>query len=405
VYRVRMLTYDEVRHALEGEKLPCAFVDLDAFDRNLARHLAILAPRKTPMRLATKSVRVPSLIARVMQQEGTRGLMCFDVDEAAMLAKEGHDDMLVAYPTLQPGKLEALASLTKDGRNVSLAVDSEEAIDAMDRASNGSKLRAVLCLDMALEKAGGRVHLGVRRSPLRSAEDTLALARKIRGKKGVVLHGILAYEAQVAGMGDDSPFEARTNFVKRWIRSASVEEIAERRPAIVEALKKDGFDLALVNGGGTGSLDSTTPESGVTEVAAGSGLFKSHLFDYYRAPYMRELEPAAFFAVEVVRRPSKSMVTCAGGGYIASGSIGPDKAPMPWLPRGCKLLGLEGAGEVQTPLDVSSAEATVDLGSPVVFRHAKAGELMERFREVLLLQNARIVDRVPTYRGAGWCFM
>jgi len=400
-----MLTYDEVRHALEGEKLPCAFVDLDAFDRNLGRHLAILKPRKTPMRLATKSVRVPALIGRAMQQEGTRGLMCFEVDEAAMLAKEGHDDLLVAYPTLQPGKLATLAELTNDGRNVSLAVDSEEAIDAMDRASGGAKLRAVLCLDMALEKAGGRVHLGVRRSPLRSVEDTLALARKIREKRGVVVHGILAYEAQVAGMGDDSPFEARTNFVKRWIRSASVDEINERRPAIVEALKKEGFELALVNGGGTGSLDSTTPESGVTEVAAGSGLFKSHLFDYYRAPYMRDLEPAAYFALEAVRQPSKSIVTCAGGGYVASGSIGPDKAPVPWLPRGCKLLALEGAGEVQTPVDVSNAEATVALGAPVVFRHAKAGELMERFREVLLLQNGRIVDRVPTYRGAGWCFM
>ncbi|HEY2369301.1 MAG TPA: alanine racemase, partial [Polyangiaceae bacterium] len=355
------LSYDEVRQALAGEKLPCAFVDLDAFDRNLARHLAILKPRKTPMRLATKSVRVPSLIARAMQQEGTRGLMCFDVNEAAMLAKEGHDDMLVAYPTLQPSKLATLAALTKDGRTVSLAIDSEEAADAMNRAGQeaGAKLRAVLCLDMSLEKAGGRVHLGVRRSPLHSAEATLALARKIRDtKKGVVVHGILAYEAQVAGMGDDSPFEARTNFVKRWIRSASVEEIAERRPAIVEALKKDGFELALVNGGGTGSLDSTTPESGVTEVAAGSGLFKSHLFDYYRAPYMRELEPAAFFALEVVRRPSKNILTCAGGGYIASGSIGPDKAPLPWLPRGCALLGLEGAGEVQTPIDVSNAEAT-----------------------------------------------
>jgi D-serine deaminase-like pyridoxal phosphate-dependent protein len=41
----------------------------------------------------------------------------------------------------------------------------------------------------------------------------------------------------------------------------------------------------------------------------------------------------------------------------------------------------------------------------VIFRHAKAGELMERFREVLLVQNARIKDRVPTYRGAGLCFM
>jgi D-serine deaminase-like pyridoxal phosphate-dependent protein len=330
------------------------------------------------------------------------------VDEAVALAKEGHDDLLVAYPTLQPKKLDALAELTAGGRNVSLAIDSEEAADAMDRAGTARdvKLRAVICLDMALEKMGGRVHLGVRRSPLRTAEQTLELARKIRDKRGVVVHGLLAYEAQVAGMGDDSPFEPRVNaVVKRWIRSASQTDVKSRRVDIVETLRRDGFELKLVNGGGTGSLDSTTPETGVTEVAAGSGLFKPHLFDYYRTPYMRELEPAAFFALEAVRRPSPSLVTCGGGGYIASGSVGPDKLPIPWLPRGLELLSLEGAGEVQTPLDTTKAESPVALGAPVIFRHAKAGELMERFREVLLVQNARVVDRVPTYRGAGLCFM
>jgi D-serine deaminase-like pyridoxal phosphate-dependent protein len=403
-----LLTYEEIRTALDGEALPCAFVDLDAFDRNLDRHLAILRPRETPLRIATKSVRVPALIRRAMLQEGTRGLMCFDVDEAAALAQEGFDDLLIAYPTLQPHKLATLAKLTAEGRNLSLAIDSVEAASAMDRAGldHDVKLRAVICLDMALEKAFGRVHLGVRRSPLRTAEQTLTLARAIRDKPNVTVHGLLAYEAQVAGMGDDSPFSPGQNRIKSWIRHASVSDVKVRRVAIADALRKDGFELALVNGGGTGSLDSTTPESGVTEVAAGSGLFKPHLFDYYKSAYMRELEPAAFFALEIVRRPSATVVTCGGGGYIASGSAGPDKAPLPWLPRDLRLLPMEMAGEVQTPLEskVDPREDPLMLGAPVVFRHAKAGELMERFREVLLLHDGRIVDRVPTYRGLGWCF-
>ncbi|HSQ62513.1 MAG TPA: alanine racemase [Polyangiaceae bacterium] len=402
------LSYEQIREALEGERLPCIAVDLDAFDRNLGRHLDILGPRGTPLRLASKSVRVPALIQRALDRAGSdsHGLMCFDVDEAAALAKEGHDDLLVAYPTLQKRHLDTLARLVAEGKNVSLAIDSEEAAAAMDASgvAHGTKLRAVLCVDMALEKLGGRMHLGVRRSPLRTAEQVLALARSIRNKRGVVVHGLLAYEAQVAGMGDDSPFEPSANLVKSWIRSASVAEIAERRPAIVEALKKDGFELALVNGGGTGSLDSTTPESGVTEVTAGSGLYKPHLFDYYKSPHMRALEPSCFFVLEAVRRPSPKYVTCGGGGYVASGSVGADKAPLPWLPAGLKLLSMEMAGEVQTPLEVP-AGLEIPLGAPVVFRAAKAGEPMERFREVLLLQNARIVDRVPTYRGMGWCFL
>jgi D-serine deaminase-like pyridoxal phosphate-dependent protein len=399
------LSYDAARAALQGETLPCAFVDLDAFDRNLERHLAILRPRSTPLRLATKSVRVPALIRRALEHAGVRGLMCFDVSEAAALSAEGHDDLFVAYPTLQPSKLDVLAKLTEEGRDVSLAVDSHDGVRAMGRAgvARGVETRAVICLDMALEKLGGRVHLGVRRSPIRTSAQALELARFIRATEGVTVHGVLGYEAQVAGMGDASPFTPSQNGIKRWIRRASVEDVAERRAAIVEGLRKDGFELAFVNGGGTGSLDSTTPDTGVTEVAVGSGLFKPHLFDHYRAAYMQDLEPAAFFALEVVRQPSSGIVTCGGGGYVASGSVGPDKAPLPWLPKGLRLLSMEMAGEVQTPLEVDGEPPP--LGAPVIFRHAKAGELMERFSSVLLVRGSGPAEHTPTYRGRGWCFM
>jgi D-serine deaminase-like pyridoxal phosphate-dependent protein len=65
---------------------------------------------------------------------------------------------------------------------------------------------------------------------------------------------------------------------------------------------------------------------------------------------------------------------------------------------------MELAGEVQTPLEGSGA-AGVALGDPIVFRPSKAGEPLERFNEVLLVSGNKIVDRVRTYRGLGWCFM
>jgi D-serine deaminase-like pyridoxal phosphate-dependent protein len=119
---------------------------------------------------------------------------------------------------------------------------------------------------------------------------------------------------------------------------------------------------------------------------------------------MARLEPAAFFALEVTRRPTARMVTCLGGGYVASGPPGWDKIPRPWLPAGLVLGADEACGEVQTPLSIP-AGLQLSLGDPVIFRHAKGGELMERFHEVLLLQQGRIVDRVPTYRGDGQCFL
>src|SRR5690606_19652123 len=139
----------------------------------------------------------------------------------------------------------------------------------------------------------------------------------------------------------------------------------------------------------------------VTEITAGSAFLKPHLFDYYRSAHMQALEPAAFFALEVTRKPAPGMVTCLGGGSVASGPPGPDKVPRPWLPRGLSLIGAEMCGEVQTPLRGAQG---LGLGDPVVFRHAKGGELAERFDRYLLLRDGRVIGEVPTYRGEDRCF-
>src|SRR5690606_736528 len=122
-------------------------------------------------------------------------------------------------------------------------------------------------------------------------------------------------------------------------------------------------------------------EEVITEVAAGSGLLMGYLFDYYSNV---TLLPAAHFAVQVVRRPAPGFVTCHGGGYVASGEIGLDRLPIPVDPPGLRRVGMEGVGEVQTPLRVPRG-TKVALGSAVFFRHAKSGELAEHFNHYLLI--------------------
>jgi D-serine deaminase-like pyridoxal phosphate-dependent protein len=148
-------------------------------------------------------------------------------------------------------------------------------------------------------------------------------------------------------------------------------------------------------------LESTAAEPVVTEVTAGSGLFAPGLFDHYRAFRPR---PAAFFCVPVVRRPDAGTATVLGGGYPASGPAGRDRLPKPYLPAGLRLTALEGAGEVQTPLTGGGARA-LRPGDRVYLRHAKAGELCERFNSLLLIEGDRVVDEVPTYRGEGRAFL
>jgi D-serine deaminase-like pyridoxal phosphate-dependent protein len=406
------LSYDQLRQCLDGRRLPVAFVDLDALDRNLERVIAQVSPRATPLRVASKSVRVVEILRRLLDrgQGALRGLMCFAVEEAAYLADEGFDDLLVAYPPFSRGDIETATRLTEEGTLISVICDSREGIDRMGQIATerGVDLKVVLCLDMSLRLAGGRIHLGVRRSPLRSPEQIVALARYAADRAGVQFHGLMGYEAQVAGVGDDNPFDPLLNPVKTLIKRLSVGELGRRRRQVVEALRHAGLAPALVNGGGSGSLDTTTPDTGVTEVTAGSAFFKPHLFDYYKNHHLREIEPACFFALEVTRKPAPGFVTCLGGGYIASGPPGQDKVPLPWLPRGLQLLSDEGCGEVQTPLREApeglDPPVELALGDPIVFRHAKGGELAERFAEVLLIQGGEVIGAAKTYRGAGRCF-
>jgi D-serine deaminase-like pyridoxal phosphate-dependent protein len=396
-----MITYPEWCVLLKNESLPAVIVDLDAFDRNVEKTAAMMRtqPGKR-LRLATKSVRVPELIRRALKLGGDsfRGLMCFSAQEVTYLHSQGFDDFLVAYPTLQASDLSALRQVHESGAQVTLVVDSSEGVRALAQAMQGvlRPFPVLLDVDMSLRLLGGRLHLGVRRSPIRSVDDALALCDEISRHTGALqIHGLMAYEAQVAGLGDRNPFKRLINPIASLIRHLSLARVAKLRADIARAMREKGYPVAVVNGGGTGSLNYALEEDALTEVTIGSGLLCSHLFDYYSNI---QFEPACFFALQVARASDPGYLTCLGGGYIASGEPGWDRVPVPYLPQGLKLVSTEGCGEVQTPLRVPSS-LKIALGNPVLFRHAKAGELAERFNEYLLVSKGSVVARVPTYRG------
>lgn len=398
--------YEGWRALLDGRRLPAALIDLAALEANVDRLGGAIAGSGKTLRVASKSVRHTGLLRRILARGGDafRGLMCYSAEEAAFLAADGFDDLLVAYPTVQREALAALAGVAARGGTVWCVVDCIEHLQALDAAGRaaGCAQSAVLEVDVSLRRLGGRVHLGVRRSPLRDARDAVALARAGRDLPGVRVVGVMGYEAHVAGLPDENPFSRAMNPVRRALKRVAVPAVARLRAEVVEALLADGHAITLVNGGGTGSAALTAREPVVTEVTAGSGFVCPHLFDYYAD---LDLQPAALFALEVCRISDRGThVTCAGGGYVASGEPGWDRLPVPWAPAGLRYVGLEGAGEVQTPLLLPPGAPALRVGDPVLFRHAKAGELAERFAEYLLVRDGAVIGVEPTYRGQGQCF-
>ncbi|GAA3535598.1 amino acid deaminase/aldolase [Amycolatopsis ultiminotia] len=377
---------------------PFAVVDLDAFDAN-ADDLRRRAAGKR-IRVVSKSVRCRALLERVLARDGFEGLMCYSLAEAVWHVEQGTtDDIVVAYPTADHEALRRLAANDRARAAITIMVDSTDHLDLVDAALGHGHpdIRVCLELDASWRPLPG-VHVGTRRSPVFTARDAVSFAREIVARPGFTLTGVMAYEGQIAGLGDAAG-SGLQNRVIRWMQRRSAAELARRRGAVVRAVRNLA-DLEFVNGGGTGSIETTGAEDVVTEIAAGSGLLAPTLFDGYSRFH---LTPAALFALPVVRRPSRNVATLFSGGYIASGPAGQSRVPSPYLPEGLRLLGFEGAGEVQTPVTGTAARA-LRLGDRVWLRHAKAGELAERFTEYHLLSGGQRDRTVPTYRGEGQNF-
>ncbi len=400
------LTWEQYRDALRGVRLPAALVNLNAFDANIERIAEFARRGGKTLRAASKSLRCPDLLRRVFDRapDAMKGVMAFTCEEAEFLAAQGFDDLLVAYPTVQPSDLKCLTRLARKKKTATLVVDCREHVEALARAAKAGRveLRACLDIDASYRPAGGRVHVGVRRSPIRDEKAAVDLAQYALQLGGVRVAGAMMYEAHIAGLPDANPFSAATNPLRRALKAIAKPDVTDLRRRVADALAVAGFALDFFNGGGTGSLDWTPQDAAVTEVTAGSGFLCSQLFSYFAGV---QLTPAAFFALQAVRVSDPGFITCHGGGYIASGEAGADKLPTPYLPEGLTLVALEGAGEVQTPLALGSRTPRILIGDPVLFRHAKAGEPAERFNEYLLLQDGGVVGSAKTYRGLGRCFL
>ncbi len=380
--------------------MPFAFLDLDLLEQNI--HQVVVLAQGKRVRLASKSLRSVAVIRRILESDPCfQGIMCYTAQEAAYLASQGFNDLLIGYPMWNEKDIDAVARATATGTHITLMVDSTEHVKRLEMFAARFGINLPLCLEADMSMDLPSLHFGVWRSPVRTPEQARSVLEQILASPHVWLDGLMGYEAQIAGVGDNFPGHKAKNAIVQVLKRRSIHEIAKRRAALVELVKSYGFSPRFVNGGGTGSIATTRTEQVVTEITVGSGFYAPSLFDNYRD---FRYQPAAGFAIEIVRYPRLHMYTCLGGGYIASGSVGPEKQPQPYLPRGAKLVPLEGAGEVQTPIQYKGSEPLKN-GDPVFLRHSKAGELCERFTHLLLVSDGAIVDEITTYRGDGQCFI
>lgn len=389
--------WPSLERATAGLDTPFGVISAPALASNA--HDMLRRANGTTIRIASKSVRVRGVIEAVLDLPGYRGVLAYTLAEALWLA-ETIDDVVVGYPSVDRGSIAALGTSAQRARRITIMVDSVEQLDVVDAVlPPGRRENIRVCLELNAAWTSRLLgHLGVFRSPVVTVEHATALARAISKRPGFTLVGMMAYESQIAGVVNRPPGKPILARTVDWMQKNSIEELLERRGQVALALR-DIAELEFVNGGGTGSLERTSADPSVTEIAAGSGLFGPHLFDGYS--HFRPA-PAAAFALSVVRKPRPDMAALLGGGWIASGPPAVDRLPRPVWPQGLSFVPREMAGEVQSPL---TGAAALEVGDVVWMRHTKAGELSEHLNEFAIVDGETITEMMPTYRGEGKAFL
>ena len=266
-------------------------------------------------------------------------------------------------------------------------VDCREHLELLDGG------RVCLDVDAGWWPLGGRIRIGAKRSPLRTPEQAAALAREIAAR-GLELDGLMMYEAQIAGVGD-RPANRALGMALRAMQRASARELAARRAAVVAALPP----LRFVNGGGTGSVEAHGRRAGGHR---GGGGIRPVRADPVRrlhelhAPPRRLLRPAGRAPPRrAAWPPCSAAATPPPARPAATASPAPSSRPA--------------SGSTARRAPARSRRrchgADLQIGDRVWFRHAKAGELCERFDVLHLVEGDRVVATVPTYRGEGRTFL
>ncbi|WP_155593999.1 amino acid deaminase/aldolase [Lysinibacillus cavernae] len=377
---------------------PFAWLDLDALDKNIQTVQDACGEKQ--IRIATKSIRSVEVL-RYVQKKLTNvvGFMTFTAPETIFLLQQQFDDLLLGYPVMEEAAIRQLLHFVKEGKTVTFMVDRQEHIQLLTKIGEEIGVRVPICIDINVSNDFKVLYFGTKRSSLYSLETLTPFLQSIQNNPSIEVVGAMGYEAQIAGVGNRPANAIKGRFIEAMQVQAKKQVTQFRRLAIAH-IKAYFPNLRFVNGGGSGSMTYTTQQKEVTEITVGSAFYAPALFDQFSH---LQLEKAAGFALSVTRMPENNLVVCHGGGYTASGAVGTDRLPVFYEPTTFAYLSLEGAGEVQTPIKVKGKK--VNIGDTIYFRHAKAGELCERFQVLHGIRGDKYVGPYTTYRGDGQCFL
>lgn len=265
---------------------PALILDLDVVEENIAKMAAYFAARPQKLRPHFKTPKTVE-IARRQLAAGAIGITASKLGEVEVLARAGVGPVLLANQIAGPQKIgrffAAAAKIDLIG-----TVESEFNV----REFEAGAARAVRVADVLIE-----VDTGMHRCGTESSVETVELARRVKGSRGLRYRGIIGYEGHAVLIPD------------REKRIATARDALTTLSVHVEALRRANLAPEIVSAGGTGTYDITGDWPDVTEVQAGSYVFMDGAYRIVRPDLGR---PALTLLATVISRRGKRAIVDAG---------------------------------------------------------------------------------------------
>jgi D-serine deaminase-like pyridoxal phosphate-dependent protein len=222
---------------------PCAVIDMDRVERNIARVQVACDKAGVANRPHIKTHKSP-MLAQMQIAAGARGITCQKIGEAEVMAEAGIDDILISYNLLGEEKMARLAALQARAA-VTVAADNSVVVADLPKAAaaSGRALNVVVECDTGRKRAG-----------VETPAEAIALAREIAASKGLQFAGFMLYPTETG-----------------WTEAQKFFDEA------LAGVRAHGLDATMVSTGGSPNLVNLGKLKGATEHRPGTYIYNDRM--------------------------------------------------------------------------------------------------------------------------------
>jgi D-serine deaminase-like pyridoxal phosphate-dependent protein len=297
----------EIGAPVTDVETPALVIELDAFERNIAKMAALARSSGVRLRPHAKTHKSPAIALRQIAH-GAVGQCVQKVGEAEVLVRGGVKNVLVSNQVVGERKLRRLAALARDA-TIALCFDAPEQVAAASAVARDFdvELGALVEIEVGMERCG-----------VAPGQAAASLARRIADSPNLKFRGLQAYHGRAQHL---PTYQERAQAI-----AYAIDSVQETQ----RALAAENLDCEVVSGAGTGTFALEAASGIYNELQVGSYIFMDT--EYARigsrdggARYT-EFEHSLFVLASVISVPASERAIVDAGLKSYSAERGP-----PWV--------------------------------------------------------------------------